>query len=404
MDSEREKIISNLFKKADPKDNSLSVLMISTDKNIFKIGSAARERMAEYGKLFRQLHIIVFTKRFQKFKADKISENVWVYPTRSWTRWLYALDAIKVAKLQFAKFLPKIISVISAQDPFETGIVGWLIARKFNLPLQIQIHTDFLSPYFAAESLLNRARVRIAKFLIPHASSIRVVSERIKNSLKFMNHKLKAEPVVLPIFVDIAKIKNFIPLFEIHKKYPQFSFIILMVSRLEKEKNITLAIEIMKGLTVRYPRIGMIIIGEGRQRKNLENLIAKYNLKENIIFEGWQNDTVSYYKTANLFLLTSLYEGYGLAIIEALASGCPIVSSDSGIAGEMISKGNNGFVCPVKDKNCFVRKILEILGKPSLRIGLNINSKELISDKLIESKESYLSKYRQIMEDCLNKG
>ena len=134
------------------KEDGLRVLVIGTDRSIFKWDSAARERMMEYGKLFQQLHIIIFTKRFQKFEIEKIAENVWIYPTRSWSRWFYSFDAVRVAKSQFGKFLSKRINVISAQDPFETGIAGWLLARKFRLPLQIQVHTDFLSSYFWKES------------------------------------------------------------------------------------------------------------------------------------------------------------------------------------------------------------------------------------------------------------
>ena len=176
-----------------------------------------------------------------------------------------------------------------------------------------------------------------------------------------------------------------------------------MASRLEKEKNINLAIEMMKELTYQYPKIGMVIIGEGREKKKLENLAAKYNLQKNIIFEGWQNDLISYYKTANVFLLTSLYEGYGLTIIEALACGCPVVSSDVGIASEVISEGESGFVCPVNDKNCFIKRIQEIMEIPSLKERLSVNSKMLLGEKMIATKEEYLLKYKQAMEECLKR-
>ena len=176
-----------------------------------------------------------------------------------------------------------------------------------------------------------------------------------------------------------------------------------MASRLEKEKNIVLAIEMMRELIRQYPKIGMVIIGDGKEKKNLERLVSKYNLQKNILFEGWQNDLISYYKTANVFLSTSLYEGYGLTIVEALASGCPVVSSDVGIASEMISEGESGFVCPVNDKNCFIRRIQEIMEISSLKEKLALNSKILISEKMTVSKEEYLLKYKQAIEECLKR-
>ena len=377
-------------------------MVIGTDRNLFKAGSAVRERMTEYGKLFNQLHIIIFSKRFQKFKSEKISQNVWIYPTKSWSRLCYLFGAVRVAKKEFGKFLPETIDVISAQDPFETGIAGWLIARKFRLPLQIQIHTDFLSSYFWKESFLNKVRVIIGKFLIKKADCIRVVSDRIKNSLpQSTTYHLQPSITVLPIFVDIEKIKNTPASFDLRKKYPQFSFIIMMASRLEKEKNINLAIEVMKDLSRNYPKIGMVIIGDGKEKKNLERFVVKYSLQKNIIFEGWRNDLISYYKTTNVFLSTSLYEGYGLTIIEALACGCPVVSSDVGISSEIISEGESGFICPVNNKNCFIRRIQEVMEIPSLKEKLRINSKMLLSEKMTATKEEYLLKYKQAMEECL---
>lgn len=405
MNKEREKIISEMLQKGDLKDGGLRVLVIGTDRSIFKRDSVARERMTEYGKLFSQLHIIIFTKRFQKFEIEKIAENVWIYPTKSWSRLFYPFDAVKVAKKEFGKSFLEMINVISTQDPFETGIAGWFLARKFKLPLQMQIHTDFLSPYFWKESFLNKIRVIIGKFLVKKADGIRVVSERIKNSLlRPTTYDLQPKITILPIFVDIEKIKNTPANFDARKKYPQFSFIIMMASRLEKEKNIVLAIEVMRDLVRNHPKIGLVIVGNGREKNKLKRLVAKYNLDKNVIFEGWQNDLISYYKTSNVFLVTSLYEGYGLTIIEALACGCPVVSSDVGIANEMIKDGENGFVCPVNDKNCFTRRILEIMEIPSLKERLGINSKMLISEKLTMTKEEYLSKYRQIMENCTKFG
>ena len=151
----------------------------------------------------------------------------------------YSFDAVRVAKSQFGKFLSKRINVISTQDPFETGIAGWLLARKFRLPLQIQVHTDFLSSYFWKESFLNKIRVIIGKFLVKRADCLRVVSTESKilysSNLQPTTYNLIAL-AVLPIFVDIEKIKSTPANFDVRKKYPQFSFIIMTISRLEKEK------------------------------------------------------------------------------------------------------------------------------------------------------------------------
>ena len=92
------------------------ILSIGTDKKTFEQGSAVRSRMAEYGTLFDELHIIIFTLKKHGFKAEKISENVWIYPTDSWSRLFYPFSACRL----FRKKLSALnIDVVTAQDPFE---------------------------------------------------------------------------------------------------------------------------------------------------------------------------------------------------------------------------------------------------------------------------------------------
>jgi glycosyltransferase involved in cell wall biosynthesis len=72
-----------------------------------------------------------------------------------------------------------------------------------------------------------------------------------------------------------------------------------------------------------------VIVGDGSEKNKLK-------LDDNVVLDGWQNkETIySYYKTADMLLVTSDYEGYGLTIIEALAAGLPVLSTDVGIARE----------------------------------------------------------------------
>jgi glycosyltransferase involved in cell wall biosynthesis len=330
----------------------MRVLMISTDRKIFEEGSDVRLRMIEYGKLFDEMHVVVFRRRIKNLEYGilnkiKLSDNVFIYSTNSISRILYILDAVRISRqiIQNSKFprptasagLGKIHdSVITCQDPFETGFAGWLIARKFKIKLQLQIHTDFLSPYFVKHSVFNKIRVKIAKFLLTKADCIRVVSGRIKDSIVSKFQIPNSKFYLLPIFVDIEKVKNAPVTINLHKKYPQFNFIILMAGRLEKEKNIPLALSAMKEVVKKHPKTGLIIIGNGTQNEALKLQTTNYKLQANIAFEGWKdNDTlISYYKTADLLLVTSYYEGYGMTIIEALATGLFVLSTDVGIARE----------------------------------------------------------------------
>src|SRR3989344_3772439 len=160
------------------------VIMISRDAKVLESGNAVSLRMQEYAKLFDELHIVLlrgnifsFLKTFISVSnlARKMGRNDW----------------------------------ITSQDPFESGIVALVIAKIWGLQLQLQLHTDVFSTYFAKLSILNHIRVMIARRVLRHADSIRVVSNRIKESIA-PNIKLKLHmPIeVRPIEVNTEKIKN----------------------------------------------------------------------------------------------------------------------------------------------------------------------------------------------------
>jgi len=307
--------------------------MIGSDRKLFDEGSAVSQRIKEYGNLVVELHIIVFAtrKHLRLLKIEnsklKISNNVWVYPTNSLSRWFYPLDAIRIGKKIKA-------TIITTQDPFECGWAGLKLKSILKVPLEVQIHTDIFSPYFSG--FQNKVRKFLARTVLAKADKIRVVSNRIKDSLIERYPALATKIEVRPIQVDIDRIKNTAVKTNLHDKYKQFSKIILMASRLTKEKYIDLAIEAMPIILTKMPKVGLIIVGSGPEEEILKSKADK--LRDNIVFEPWSDDLPSYYKTADLFLNTSLYEGYGMTLVEAKTVGCPVVSTDVGVAKEIGAK------------------------------------------------------------------
>lgn len=321
----------------------MNVLMLSTDQKIFDVGSEVHQRMIGYGDLIEELHIVVYTKR--KVTSEKrfaLAKNTFAYPTNSMFRALYFYDAFFTARQILNANLRERAWVVTSQDPFETSFVGYLLKRIYHLPLQIQIHTDFLSPSFWSESLKNKIRVIFGKFLIMRADNIRVVSERIKNSIIEQRSALANLIVVLPVFVEIEKIRATTITTDLHTKYPQFDFIILMASRLTREKNISMAIDAMRSVVKKHPKVGLIIVGSGPEQNTLQGMTIRYKLQNNVILEPWTDDPVSYYKTADCYVLTSNYEGYGRTMVEAMAAGCPVIMTDVGIAGDIVKESVNG--------------------------------------------------------------
>ena len=174
----------------------------------------------------------------------------------------------------------------------------------------------------------------IAGRLLPQADYVRVVSERIEQSLKAKSWQLKAIVEVRPVAIDLEELKQAPITVDLHQKYPQFREIILMVSRLEPEKRIDLAIKSLAKFLPAVKNVGLAIVGSGSEEMRLKHLVDELGLGDYVKFEGWQENLATYYKTADLFLVTSSYEGYGLTIVEAKACGLPVVSTDVGIARE----------------------------------------------------------------------
>ncbi len=375
----------------------MNVLTIGTDRNLFIEGSTARARIAQYGSIVDEYHIIVFSLSSHALTATKIADNVWVYPTNSASKFLYMRDARRVAKTLGN------VDLVSAQDPFECGLAASWIAQDKKARLQVQLHTDPFSASFKQESLLNRIRLIIARRVIPKADCIRVVSQRAKRGLQAAGIALKAEPSVLPIFVDVLDIVHAQPTFSLHEKYSQFNFWVLMVSRLTKEKRIDRALDAMTLLAKQYPKLGLVIVGDGPLRQKLAAQAEHNGIKDHVIFEGWQHDLVSYYKTASCYLLTSDYEGYGRTLIEAAASGLPIVTTDVGIVDEYFADNDSALIVRERDVTAIAQRISTLIEDNNTRVRLSYTAKRHVTEHA-PTFDGYLAKMKEQFANCCRAG
>jgi len=371
-----------------------AVVMVSTDVSILKEGSAAHRRMREYGNLFAELHIVLFTRKVGKRAlivpaTVQIGQNVLVHSTQSWSRWCFVRDGVRVGRAVLARLLKRTPSthvVLSTQDPFETGLVGKKLARQFGVGLQVQVHTDFLSPYFcwptySFTGILNRYRRHVARGVFEHASAVRVVSERIKKSL-IGSHVWHPDHIqVLPIYVDPfawalsqdrhARVGGEREADWVH--LPHWETVGLMACRLTKEKQVDLALRAFAKVVKVAPKTGLIIAGEGPERPHLERLARKLGIEHSVLFVGWQRRLLPFFHSVDFLLSTSLFEGYGMTMVEAMLAGVPVVASDTGIAGELLIDGRNGFVFPLSARdtkeaeNQLFAKMSKLILHPELR-------------------------------------
>lgn len=383
-------------------ETEFKVLMISSDRKILEEGSAVRERMKEYGQLVTELHIVLLSNvlKIENSKL-KIAENTWVYPTNSSSKWFRSSGAARLGKkIVFEKKFVRGQSLITAQDPFECGWAGLKIKNKWRIPLEVQLHTDPFSPYFSG--FLNSVRKWMARRVLAKADGIRVVSEYLKQNiatqLKIENWELKIN--TLPIYIDRTRIEQAQITFDLHARFG-WHFILLSVARLTSEKNIPMALNVLKKIIEFFPTTGLVIVGAGPEEEKIKSLIKTLGLEKNVALVGWQEDLASYYKSANMFIQTSFFEGYGLALVEAGLSGLPIVTTAVGIANDL-KNGEDAYICPVGDVEYMFKAVYDLIENNPKREMLRLNIKHKL-DSILITKEEYLVRLKKAWAETASK-
>ena len=136
---------------------------------------------------------------------------------------------------------------------------------------------------------------------------------------------------------------------------------IIMVGRLNEQKDYPTAIEAMALVKKHNPDIRLDIIGEGDEREKLEALIKEKGLEDTVRLMGWSDSVGKEEEESDLYLMTSLYEGMPNALMEAMASGLVVVSTDCETGpSDLIEDGKNGFLVPVGDVKALSERIISI--------------------------------------------
>ncbi len=293
------------------------VWSLGTDRKLFDEVTPVRVRQQAYAKMLGELHVVVGSYGREQESHEGVLH---VYSTHSVSRYTYWWGMIHTARR-----LP-LPAVITVQDPFETGLAGLFLSWKLEVPLHVQVHTDPFAKEFKRSSLLNRLRAIVARFVLARASGVRVVSEKVSESVQ---KKTRAPITVLPIYIDTEKFEQLPRI-----KHSRFKIAFLCVGRLEQEKRFEKAIDALTLVRSENHDAGLTIVGSGSEEKKLREYVASKKMDAYVIFAGWRDDVSEYLSQADVLLVPSDYEGYGMVIVEALAAGVPVIARDVGVARE----------------------------------------------------------------------
>lgn len=121
--------------------------------------------------------------------------------------------------------------------------------------------------------------------------------------------------------------------------------------------------------------VKFLLIGDGPLRKNVESLISKYNLKRDVILLGWQNDIPNLLSAIDVFVLTSLWEGLPISVLEAMVSYKPVVATDTGGIREIVIDSKTGFLVSVHNIKEMSGRLSLLLNDGSLRVEMGNNAR-----------------------------
>jgi glycosyltransferase involved in cell wall biosynthesis len=220
-----------------------------------------------------------------------------------------------------------------------------LIKRK---PLVITWHEvwgkEYWQKYMGKKGIIGYIMEKLSSKLPNKIISIsKLTTSRLVKELGVKKEKI----YTIPNAINHKKIQNLAPAKETSD--------IIFVGRLLGHKNIDVLIKAVNIVKKSNKNIKCIIIGDGPEKENLENLSRKLNLEKNIIFKGVIPKTENIYrlmKSSKVFVLPSTREGFGITVIEANSCGIPVItiSHKDNAAKSLIRDGKNGFVCKLDEK------------------------------------------------------
>ncbi len=379
--------------------------MITQDPNTLRDGSVEQEELKTYAGISHRLIVIVLNAGRKRADARKISDSLWIMPTNSFVSIASPLIALRIARKELFFQGRLQVDLVAAQDAGFAGFTGWLISRIFRKPLHLYIRYNVFTPLFSG-SIRKFFRASIARALAQQARTLCVGSEAVHTALADIDVTLADDATVIPYSIDVQALLQEPVRADLRAKYPQFKFIMLVTAPLAASQNIETAIRVLAEVARQYPHAGLVIVGEGPQKGRLESLAYKEGVGDRVVFEKWNPNISSYYKTAHVCLVTAPYEEYADTISHAAAASCATLSSDVGMAGTIIKDGESGFLCNPHDPASYSKKIMLMLHDPMLRERVRLGGMLAVEHYADDAnhRDTYMQSYKRSWENAIGKN
>lgn len=236
----------------------------------------------------------------------------------------------------------------------------------------------------------------VITFCINRSNAVTAVSQSLKEDT--LNHfKVKREIAVIPNFIAVDSNKRIVD-WEKRRRYAQDDEPILChVSNFRPVKRVADVVRLFHEVNKEVPS-RLLLVGDGPDRYNVERLCRELGVCSRVVTVGKIRDASSLVSLSDIFVLPSEKESFGLAALEALAQGVPVISSNTGGLPEVNKHGFSGFNSPVGDIADMTRNTLELIRNKEVYAQFSANAFETAKSF---SLERIIPKYEQLYKDVI---
>ena len=307
-------------------------------------------------------------------------------------------------KCALDKFQPDVVHV-QVSDPIGLSVVSY--ARKNHIPV---VTTEHNQPEVITESLKMPDAVRkpvnalLSSYFRNRQNKSDFVTmpteQAIRNLLK--KHELGIPIAAVSNGVDLSNFKPGKPAVGIYNKYGinLDAPIVLYVGRIDPEKQVSTVISAFKKAREFVPKAELIIVGDGVDKPRLEKMVKDLELESSVKFLGrvMPPDLYELYKVGTVFATASEIETQGIVLIEAAASGLPLIAVDKGAVSEVCITNENGFLCEPGNVEEISEAMVKILSDKDLCEKFSKNSIKIAAEHDFErTLDKFINIYNKVI-------
>jgi glycosyltransferase involved in cell wall biosynthesis len=274
---------------------------------------------------------------------------------------------------------------------YKADLYGFLAAWRSNKPVVATCHNWVGGT--AALGIYNQLdRLALKRF-----NALAAVSDEVAQRLR--DTGVPAEKVTtIANGIDVQAFESGLPLPIINVNG---SKVVGVVARLDLQKGFEYLLRAIRELCNIFYGLKVVIVGEGPDRKAIEDMVKEYGLQSNVILAGQQSDMPGVYAAMDVFVLPSLNEGLPMTILEAMAASKPVVATRVGAIPSVIKDGENGLLVDPRDTNGLRNAIASLLSDPNLCSRMGKKAHDWVSANY--TSEVMAQKYRKLYEEVLGR-